>query len=208
MGTTRGIVRFGAVAALSLLPSLALAGAQQAASCPPAARPATSQLRRGPNYAINQDFVQDVGNNCQFRSSVRGTVQEWHASTSATRQQSRFFLPDLSVASNTTCAGQPSSASTVRTLRGTPLTTAQLNQSLSERGTISSVSGNHACTFNPQFAFRDGTISNPSVTSACQILMPPPAARGGGPIECAPQQQGGHHRHHHGQQAQAQQQCE
>jgi len=123
---------------------------------------------------ISARFEQNVGDQCQFRGTVRGTVREV-AVQGATADNATQFTPDLRIQSELSCADGSARHAVTASLRGPQYAREQLAQAIQDRARIFSSRNGQVCSYAPRLAFDNGRLASNGIAQSCMT------ARGGGP---------------------------
>jgi hypothetical protein len=126
---------------------------------------------------VNERYVRDLGNGCDYVATVRGSMQPRIARNP--RRDERTYRTDLTLDAHVECRGQVQATAAMFRLRRGRVTEAELRQTLASRGRIATAAGgNRTCAYTPSFVVANNRIETRAVWQSCSVT---PAAIGGGP---------------------------
>jgi hypothetical protein len=123
---------------------------------------------------ISTRFEDRVGENCQYRGTIRGTVREVDVQ-GATADNARQVTPDLRIQSELSCQDGSARRTVSATLRGPQYAGEQLAQAIQERARIFTSRNGQVCSYAPRLAYDSGRLASSGIAQSCMN------ARGGGP---------------------------
>jgi hypothetical protein len=119
---------------------------------------------------VESTFVRPVGERCQYRAHVAGTVQRPGGDGAR-------YLPDLQIRARVDC-GARAAHRIAASLRGPALSGPALAEQVAKRArVVTSVTG-YACSYEPRFDFDGTQLATVALGQTCRY---PARARGGGP---------------------------
>jgi hypothetical protein len=126
---------------------------------------------------VNERYVRDLGNGCNYVATVRGSMQPripLHA-----RHPESSYRTDLTLDAHVECRGHVQATAPMFRLRRGRISEAELRQTLASRGRIATAAGgNRTCAYTPAFVVAENRLETRAVWQSCSVT---PAVIGGGP---------------------------
>jgi hypothetical protein len=125
--------------------------------------------------SVNERFVRDLGNGCNYVSLMRGTMKPRDP-----RHGEPTFRSDLTLDAHVVCAGRVQARAPQFRLRSNRIGERELRDTLSAHGRLVAAAGaDRTCAYTPSFIIADNRIETRTVWQSCTVT---PSPIGGGPV--------------------------